>query len=456
MSAASTGKERSRCWDVAKYAILSRLVALLLGIASNAVINDYDSSASLILPTKSSAGQGGGIRRLAQVVVHWDAFYFTHIAESGYVYEQEHAFFPLLPLLMRLLSRTVLVPLESRVGPQLALVVAGVLISNVSFVLASTTLYKLGRDTLRSERLAYAGALLFILAPSSMFMSAVYTESLFAYLVFSALLLIERRRYVLAALVLCVSTLCRSNAIVYAGFFWWSLVVLPYVQQRRGSQQAEPIQMAFKAAFQVACAAALTAISALGFVAFQAYGRQALCHQQLLPRDHSARPYCSGAATVYGFVQEHYWDNGFLRYYTPNQIPNFALAAPMVALSICGLWAYATSDPARAVTLGVCRRREEDSAGPSRRPLLASAYLGDRLLPHIYLWALLLCVAVTTMNIQVITRFFSSVPVVFWYAAHVVCGSGSSNRRQRRAVVWYFAGYGLAGVVLFSNFFPPA
>ncbi|KAJ2084787.1 ER membrane glycoprotein subunit of the GPI transamidase complex-like protein [Coemansia sp. RSA 487] len=191
----------------------------------------------------------------------------------------------------------------------------------------------------------------------------------------------------------------------------------------------------------------LTVISALGFVAFQAYGRQTLCRQQLLPVDHSIRPYCSGAVTVYSFVQAHYWDIGFLRYYTPNQIPNFALAAPMVVLSACGLWTYTASDPVRAVSLGSRRRTEEDSDGPSCRTLLASAYLGDSLLPHMYLWALLLCVAVTTMHVQMITRFFSSVPAVFWYAAHVVCGSGRrSGSMWRRAVVWYFAGYGLAGV----------
>ncbi|KAJ1662603.1 ER membrane glycoprotein subunit of the GPI transamidase complex-like protein, partial [Coemansia sp. RSA 1646] len=120
MSAPPTRNLRNRCLDVAKYAILSRLVALVLGTVSNIVISDYDSSASLVLPTKGLAAQGV-MRRLAQVVLHWDAFYFTHIAEAGYVYEQEHAFFPLLPLLMRLVSGMIFAPLESWIGPQLAL-----------------------------------------------------------------------------------------------------------------------------------------------------------------------------------------------------------------------------------------------------------------------------------------------------------------------------------------------
>ncbi|KAJ2511305.1 ER membrane glycoprotein subunit of the GPI transamidase complex-like protein [Coemansia sp. RSA 1939] len=464
MPAPPTGSTRGRCWDVARYAGMSRLAALLLGYVSNAIVSDYDSSASLSLPAQSSAAQGI-VRRLAHVVVRWDAFYFKHIAEAGYVYEQEHAFFPLLPLVMRVFARTALAPLDGWLGPQLVLVLAGVLVSNVCFVLASVTLYKLGCGTLRSERLAYAAALLFVLAPSNMFMSAVYTESLFAYLVFSALLLVTRRRYAWAAVVLCASTLCRANGVVYAGFFWWDLVVQPCILRQRSSQKPAALRWFVGLAVQAARATALTAVAALGFVAFQALGRQMLCdHQQAVPQNHDMRPYCSGVATVYGFVQAHYWDVGFMRYYTPNQIPNFALAVPMVVLALCGIWAYVVSDPVRAATLGMCSHKAEGANGA----LLGSAYLGDSLLPHMYLWALLLFVAVTTMHVQVITRFFSSVPAVFWYAAHAVCGSASASAGagasggdpgrswRRRAVVWYFVGYGMAGVVLFSNFFPPA
>ncbi|KAI9506725.1 GPI mannosyltransferase 2 [Coemansia spiralis] len=434
---------RDRLWNVVRCAALSRVIVLLLGIASNTAINDYDSSASLVLPAEHSVVQRA-TRRLAQTTLHWDAFYFTHIAGSGYVYEQEHAFFPLLPLLMRLLAHTVFVPLEAWIGRQLALVLAGIVISNVSFVLAAATLYKL--------------ALLYALAPSGMFMSAVYTESLFAWLVFTALLHVARRRYMWAALWLCASTLCRSNGIIYAGFFWWNLVVWPNTQQPSGStannQQKTVHSRILLTVLRITHATALTAVAALGFVAFQMYGYHTLCQQPLHPQDTNARPYCSGAATVYSFVQEHYWDIGFLRYYTVNQIPNFVLAAPMAVLSVAGLWTYTTWDPLRIVTLGMQRRTEVQNS--TRQALLRSAYFGDGLLPHMYLWALLLAVAVTTMHVQMVARFFSSVPAVFWFAAHVVVGDKQRQKYWRRMVVGYFAGYGLAGVVLFSNFFPPA
>ncbi|KAJ1998917.1 ER membrane glycoprotein subunit of the GPI transamidase complex-like protein [Coemansia thaxteri] len=431
-----------RRWSIIKYAAASRVAALVLALVSNAIVDDYDASASISIPATSSALQNA-LHGLVRVCVRWDAVYMVHIADVGYVHEQEHAFFPLLPLLMRAVANTVLAPLTACVDRRLALALAGVIISNASFVLAAVTLYALGRATLRSERLAYIAALLFAAAPSNMFMSAIYTESLFAWLVFSALLLIAQRRHAWAALCLCASGLCRSNGVVYAGFFVWDLVVCS--DAWRGRRR-------LALALQMAHAAALVVVSALGFVAFQVYGYRTYC--MLQSEGSVPRPYCSSAVpSIYSFVQAEYWDVGFLRYYTMQQVPNFALAAPMVALSLAGLWAYVAHDPLRVAALGwrqLRRKRADSESAP-----LASAFFGRALLPHMYLWALLLWVATTTMHVQVVTRFFSSVPAVFWFAAHAVADRGGAAWR-RRAVAGFFVAYGLAGVALFSNFFPPA
>ncbi|KAJ2717939.1 ER membrane glycoprotein subunit of the GPI transamidase complex-like protein, partial [Coemansia sp. Benny D115] len=460
------------------YAAISRVVALALGVASNALISDYDSSLSVALDVLPGTGAGADVgagaglnwaaasvhrtaQALAQVVVRWDAFYFVHIADVGYVYEQEHAFFPLLPLLMRLLASTLLAPLASMVGRQLALVVAGAVVSNTAFVLAAAVLYRLGRATLHNESLAYIAALLYAMAPSNMFMSAVYTESLLALLAFSALLLVKQRRLALASVCLGLGSLCRSNGAVYAGFIIWELVVSSGAW-RRAAHGSLSVSQALAFAARLLKCAALVAVSLLGVVAFQLYGRRELCGQPLYPPDHPARPYCSGVlSTVYGFVQAEYWDVGFLRYYTLQQLPNFLLAAPMVALSAAGLCAYAAHDPLMFATLGWRRAGAAPAAGASA----GTAFFGAELLPHVYLWALLLGVATTAMHVQVVTRFFSSVPAVFWFAAHLVAdrsggaaqgGPPGWRRWRRRAVVGFFAAYGLAGVVLFSNFFPPA
>ncbi|KAJ2797637.1 ER membrane glycoprotein subunit of the GPI transamidase complex-like protein [Coemansia furcata] len=428
-----------RRWSVIKYAAASRAVVLVLGAVSNTIINDYDASTSLVLPDASLIFESV-LRTLAHVFVRWDSFYFLHIADAGYVHEQEHAFFPLLPMLMRLVASTLLMPLAGWVDRRIVLAIAGLVISNASFVLAAATLYVLGCVTLRNERLAYVAALLFVAAPASAFMSAVYTESLFAWLVFSALLLIARRHYAWAALCLCASGLCRSNGILYAGFFVWDLVVCSDAWRSRRYVALT---------VQAVRAAMLVTVSMLGFVAFQAYGHRTFCQQ---PTEAAGvpRPYCNSAlSTVYSFVQAEYWDVGFLKYYTVRQLPNFALAAPMVALSVAGLYKYAAYDPLRIATLGWRQRRTATGAVVP----LETAFFGRELLPHVYLWVLLLGIATTTMHVQVVTRFFSSVPAVFWFAAHAVA---NGDQWQRRMVVGYFVAYGLAGVILFCNFFPPA
>ncbi|KAJ2848556.1 ER membrane glycoprotein subunit of the GPI transamidase complex-like protein, partial [Coemansia erecta] len=313
----------NQIWAVVKYAVLSRIVSLALGAVSNAFVEDYDSSLSVFIRPIGKVSQGSLafviFERLAQglakIIVRWDAFYFVHIADAGYVYEQEHAFFPLLPLLMRVLVATVLSPVASAIGRKLALVVAGVLISNTAFVLAAATLYKLGCRSLGSNRLAYVSALMFVIAPSNMFMSAVYTESLFALLVFTAMLLITYERYLLAALFLGASGLCRSNGPIYAGFFLWNLLVrteawVPLTTGQSVSWWRKAGTLLSRGLYSLI----LVSVSSAGFVAFEIFGRRELCRHLTGVSATEQRLYCTDKlSTVYGFVQNKYWDVGFLR-----------------------------------------------------------------------------------------------------------------------------------------------
>ena len=60
------------------------------------------------------------------------------------------------------------------------------------------------------------------------------------------------------------------------------------------------------------------------------------------------RPWCAEGGlggllppqlSLYGFVQREYWGIGFLAYYELKQLPNFALASPIIVLSVAGLCA---------------------------------------------------------------------------------------------------------------------
>ncbi|KAJ3183987.1 hypothetical protein HDU85_001838 [Gaertneriomyces sp. JEL0708] len=111
----------------------------------------------------------GFLWKVARPFMSWDAVYFLDIAENGYMYEQEFAFFPGLPILLRIVSRLVLGGNSSRA----ARILIGALMTNIAFVLAVVALYKLGRHLLHNERTALAAALLFSITPAGFFMSAM-------------------------------------------------------------------------------------------------------------------------------------------------------------------------------------------------------------------------------------------------------------------------------------------
>jgi len=89
-----------------KLSILSRVLTWIIALISTFIVDDYDSSVDIILKSQESTILQKVFNICFRVFLRWDSFYFVHISEKGYVYEQEHAFFPLLPLLARCLSNS--------------------------------------------------------------------------------------------------------------------------------------------------------------------------------------------------------------------------------------------------------------------------------------------------------------------------------------------------------------
>lgn len=62
----------------------------------SSVAEDWNSANPLV-----ASGVDAVTRKALQPLANWDGVYFHHIAYHGYKQEQFHAFFPLMPLLMR-------------------------------------------------------------------------------------------------------------------------------------------------------------------------------------------------------------------------------------------------------------------------------------------------------------------------------------------------------------------
>ncbi|KAL7319842.1 ER membrane glycoprotein subunit of the GPI transamidase complex-like protein [Mucor circinelloides] len=407
--------------QVYSIAITSRLITIGLAIATYFFTGSYDSSGEIQLGTAAKCA--------LNVFLRWDALYFLHIAENGYVYEQETAFFPVMPLLAKLLANTVFLPLQRLLGNRYTLLLAGVAVANVSFVLAAGALYKLTLAVLpKSKQLAYVSSIAFCLSPPAMFMSSFYTESTFALMTFTGMRWIIEKKYTQSALIWGIASGVRSNAVVYAGFFFYDLVWARLINRKN---------------FVTGLVRSVlyTLITASGFALFQYYAYTKFCSLD--------RPWCSDRVPlIYSFVQKEYWDVGFLSYYEIKQIPNFVLAAPIIALSVFGLKAYIQQDPVGFWTLGIRKSKHDGN----------DDYCSPSLAVFMYLWAFLLLFATTNMHIQVIIRFFTSVPPLYWYVGNLWIKGFCEGKSTWMAnvVLGYFAIYGLIGIVLFSSFLPPA
>ncbi|KAI8972719.1 GPI mannosyltransferase 2 [Pilobolus umbonatus] len=409
-----------------QFAATSRLITIVLGVLSYFIAGSYDSSAEIQLESSS--------HHPLLPFLRWDGLYFLDIAEHGYVYEQATAFFPGVPFMSRVLAYTVYLPLQTYIGLRHTLLLSGITLSNVSFVLAAGALYKLTLTLLpNNKRLSALSAIAFCLSPPAMFMSSFYTESMFALLTFTGMRWMAEKRHFQAALLWGLASAVRSNAVVYCGFFAYDLVWIPLIKKHKSLVT------------NVVKALVYSLLVCSGFIVFQYYAYTVFCVLD--------RPWCSNRIPLlYSFVQKEYWDVGFMKYYQIKEIPNFLLASPIIVISILGLKTFIEHNPTRFLSIGTLNSPTDEDK------LEESSYFSDSLAVYMYLWCFLLFYSMTSMHVQVIIRFFTSLPPFYWYIAYLWDEGYRNGKNIGKAnmTLGYFVLYGLVSIVLFSSFLPPA
>jgi hypothetical protein len=144
-----------------------------------------------------------GLRRWLVPWTNWDGQPFAQVAAQGYTHPAQAAFYPLYPLLERLVS-----PLTAG-----DVALAGVLVSGV----ASLAVFVLLRVLAERElgRPAARRALLYLLAfPTAFFLLAAYSESLFLALSLGAFLALRAHRWPLTGLLVALAALTRPVGIL--------------------------------------------------------------------------------------------------------------------------------------------------------------------------------------------------------------------------------------------------
>lgn len=445
--------------SVTRLALLSRIAIIGLQFVSNRLIPDHDAGV-FVSPEDPQSKRPldawihfffGGFRR-------WDAQYYLHIAEHGYTYENSLAFYPLYPALINGATRSArsLLMLDPLVSfRELGLVVA-LAINVYFFVKAAQALARLTDDTFRNGKATNSATILFCINPASVFFSAPYTESLFAWLTFSLILNCKQKRFNHVLLPLVLSILCRSNGLINLGF-----PVFYIVQDMLAKKLLWNHLLKLTFSLQTT----LLTFGLLQYYQYTLFCRDqdnhysnvitnyAIQHNLVLAGTFSRTnsTWCHQSIPMaYNYIQKHYWDVGFLSYYQLKQIPNFALAAPIICVFISNIFSYTRRHLKQIIT----------SPRHLVHLLQDQRTIEQRLLVHVVHSTVLVLLCVCFVHIQVSTRLLASAtPCLYWFC-HINAIPKSVrefrlalNKTSQLTLLWC-VGYILLGTILFCNFLP--
>ncbi|KAM9968442.1 hypothetical protein ACTFIW_002880 [Dictyostelium discoideum] len=466
---------------------------------SSLILNDEKSSISNLKDHSNTSPIVNFL--IKRIFVKWDSIYFIRIAEFGYEHEQNHAFFPLFPLLMNIFGKALnSFSFIHSLSFSDCIIVSGFIISNLSFVLSAVQLLKLGYIIFNNSEFAFTATLLYCINPAGVFTTAVYTENLFNLMIFSGLVQVFGGDYyllemngrelgthsmplsrkiwctTLASLFFSFATATRSNGILMCGFIVYTYyssyithmarLILRFLHSTKTYKKTYLLKPSnsmdklplVNSAFDNSTLSKdlllyplLIIIQSLiiisPYIIFQYYGYSRFCNNndnnnnnfELIKNGDWPRPWCgsgSGSDTsgmfkypnLYGFVQNHYWNQGFFNYYTVSQIPNFLFATPMVLLSVGSILSYLryfinqpnqmiySTFKSRSKNITIDTTSQLASIGHTS-DTFSVVYYSPHLLPFIVYLSFLTIFSVTFMHVQVITRFFIHSPLIFWFCA---------------------------------------
>ncbi len=142
------------------------------------------------------------IKKDLSILTLYDGKHYVKMAEYGYNEPLLYAFFPLYPLLIRLIH--IIIP---------SYVISGLLLSNICSFLSLIILDKMTKDKFNNlPNLIYL-----VFSPILAYTSIVYTESLFMFLTLLGFYLYRKDKYLLSAIVVGLSMLTRNSGIILWG-----------------------------------------------------------------------------------------------------------------------------------------------------------------------------------------------------------------------------------------------
>jgi hypothetical protein len=166
--------------------------------------------AAMVIGQRPGVHYAASDNPLLAVWGRWDAEHYLGVAKYGYS-GTEPAFFPLYPLLIRIVG--------AFTGSQL---VAGLIISNAASFFGLLFFYKLIEHEF-NRHVAQRAAFYVSIFPTAIFFSAVYSESLFFFFTVASFYYVRERRWLMAGVFGFLAALTRSEGVLLAAplFIEW-------------------------------------------------------------------------------------------------------------------------------------------------------------------------------------------------------------------------------------------
>ncbi|OGC57895.1 hypothetical protein A3H26_01595 [candidate division WWE3 bacterium RIFCSPLOWO2_12_FULL_36_10] len=208
--------------NIAKIVILFviwRILLFLIAFISPAVIPQFGAR----FPYYQERLIASGLPHFIWSFGNFDGVHYLGIAKDAYAYQYTQVFFPLYPLLIRLVS---LLTFGN-------LLIAGLLISNIAFFVSLVIFYKLV-NKYHGEKIAFWSCLFLLSFPTSFYFGAIYTEGIFFLLIISVFYLFYKKKILLASI---LGSFASATRLV-------GLFLIPAISLKKNIQSIIPILIA--------------------------------------------------------------------------------------------------------------------------------------------------------------------------------------------------------------------
>ena len=400
----------------------TQIFKLMLIVVFHSLIPTHAASGVKRLPYTPTTSWHGAV---VSPFISWDAAHFISIAVNGFSEQQSYAFFPLFPLVLRGLSYLLALVSPFVLNDVERVVVAGVMFNNLCLTLSCIVLNELFKFHSIPAIKRHCAIVCFALNPASIFFSVLYSESLYAMLSWSGMYFLSVRESIpLSALFFFGASFTRSNGMFNFAF----VLVYSFCKSATVSPSLTSVLKSI-----ALCGVFLATL--LPYFLHNSVAHNEICsiplHDSYLCTSSSLLDDFIG---IYSRIQKKYWHVTFLGSFRLNQVPNIALAVPVISLTLQCLCGFVKLLRAHWI---------------NRSPKLMRDV---ELLPF---YAVLVCnimVAVFFAHIQVSTRImFSSCPVLYLAMSDNMLDIKSG---YRMFTVVYIVAFNLLGIFLHPNFFP--